>query len=309
MQTLRYSSADVAARYPMAISDAVVWSSSTGGWSTTIPLPDLANDHIVVPSIAVSGTPAVDCVIALATEDSHWTLCPTAQIDCSPRSNGAGATTHIDYFHCRTELRAPTVILTVATPQPPQRYLLTVASREFRRSPEPGRASTRRLVVPAISQLTAPSMLRHRICSPTCITMVLNYHGIDASLAAVSSACFHAPSKLYGVWPLAIRAAADAGVIAAVECFTDLDAVAPILERGLPIVASIRFAAGELPGSPLASTDGHLVVVTGIDRDTVYVNDPAPRDASTVPRQYPRAAFAAAWLAQRGVAYVVAPLR
>lgn len=292
----------------MATSGETVWSSSTGGWSTTIPLPALPNDSIVVPSIALPGTPAVDCVITLATNDSQWTLCPTAQIDCRPKSNGASATTHIDYFHCRTELQASTLTLTVATPRPPQRYLLTVASRAFLRSPEPGRASTRRLVVPAISQLTAPSMLRHRICSPTCITMLLNYHGIDASLAAVSSACFHAPSKLYGVWPLAIRAAADAGVIAAVECFTDLNAAAPILERGLPIVASIRFPAGALPGSPLASTDGHLVVVTGLDRDTVYVNDPAARDASTVPREYPRAAFATAWIAQRGIAYIVAPL-
>jgi len=293
----------------MTIAGAAVWSRSADGWSTTIPLPDLPNDHIVVPSIALPGTPAVDWTAALATKDSQWTLCPTAQVEGGPQSNGAGATTHIDYFHCRTALQAPTLIVTVATARPPQRYLLTVGGREFHRSPEPGRALTRRLVVPAISQLTAPSMLRHRICSPTCITMVLNCHGIDTSLAAVSSACFHAPSKLYGVWPLAIRAAADSGVIAAVECFTDLDAVAPILERGLPIIVSIRFAAGALPGSPLASTDGHLVVVTGIDRDTVYVNDPAARDASTVPRQYPRAAFAAAWLAQRGVAYVVAPLR
>src|SRR5262249_8033521 len=139
-------------------------------------------------------------------------------------------------------------------------------------------------------------------------TMVLAYHDIDASLAHVVQSCLHVPTGMFGVWPLAVRTLADAGLVASVECFDDLDAVAPLLDRGLPVVASIRFAAGPFPGSPLGGTEGLLVVAPGLAADWVYVNDPAARDASEVPRRYPRAAFAAAWFTERGAAYVSAPL-
>ena len=308
MQTLRFAPAAVAACYPLAITGETPWTRDAAGWSTTIELPDLPNDCIVVPSFTQPGTARVDFVAALRAQDAAWTLEPTMHTDhdraaCDPR-----ATTHIGYFHCRTDLRAPRLTITVAGPLPPYRYLVTVGSRAFRRTTEPGTATTQRLVVPAISQLTAPTGIRHRICSPASLAMVLAYHRADVSLAAVTRDCFHAPSHLFGVWPLAVRTATDAGLLAAVECFTELDAAAPIFDRGLPIVASIRFAAGALPGSPMQSTDGHLVVVTGMDHDWVYVNDPAARDASEVPRQYPRAAFAAAWLSERGVAYVLSRL-
>ena len=61
--------------------------------------------------------------------------------------------------------------------------------------------------------------------------MVLAYHGIDASLATRDARLFCTSRRsLYGVWPLAIRTATDAGLIGAVECFTGLDAAAPILD-------------------------------------------------------------------------------
>ena len=308
MPTLRFAPAAIAAHYPLAIAGETPWTPGDAGWSTTVALPDLPNDCIVVPSFAQPGTAGADFTATLRAQGAAWTVFPTTRSSCARAPGDPRATTHIDYFHCRTALAAPQLTITVAGPLPPQRYLVAAGGREFHRATEPGTATTQRLVVPAISQLTAPTGIRHRICSPTSLAMVLAYHGADISLAAVTRDCFHAPSHLFGVWPLAVRTANDAGLLAAVECFTELDAAAPLLDRGLPIVASIRFAAGALPDSPMPSTDGHLVVVTGLDRDWVYVNDPAARDASEVPRQYPRAAFAAAWLSDRGVGYILSPL-
>jgi peptidase C39-like protein len=308
VQTLRFASANVATRHPLVISGAAAWRRSEGAWSCTIDLRDLPNDHIVVPSFARLGQPHSDFAAELVAADAAWRIAPTQRTALEANGTDPRATTHIDYFHCRADVAAVSLMLSTAAAQEPADYLISVSTREFRIAAAAGSAVTRRLVVPPISQMTAPRALRYRICSPTCIAMVLAYHGIDAPLAAVVRECLHEPSGLFGVWPLAIRTATDAGLIGNVECFSDLDAAAPVLDRGLPIVASIRFAAGALPGAALSGTDGHLVVVTGMDADWVYINDPAARDASGVPRQCPRDAFAAAWLTERGAAYILRPL-
>lgn len=308
MQTLRYASANVAARHPFEMTGRAAWRRSEGAWSCTIALGDLPNDQIVVPSLALAGLPGCDFAVELVAPDAAWRIAPTQRTALETAGTDPRATTHIDYFRCRADLEAASLTLSVAAAQEPTDYLMAVSVREFRFAAVPGSAVTRRLVVPPISQMTAPRALRYRICSPTCVAMVLAYHGVDASLAAVVRECLHEPSGLFGVWPLAIRTATDAGLIGAVECFSSLDAAAPVLERGLPIVASIRFAAGALPGAALSATDGHLVVVTGMDANWVYINDPAARDASGVPRQCPREAFAAAWLTERGAAYILRPL-
>jgi len=308
VQTLRFASANVAARHPLELSGAATWRRSEGAWSCTIALGDLPNDHIVVPSFASKGAPHSDFAAELVAADTAWRIAPTQRSALETTGSDPRATTHIDYFHCRADLAAASLTLAVAAACEPADYLVSVSVRQFRITAAPGASITRRLVVPPISQLTAPRALRYRICSPTCIAMVLAFHGIDAPLAAVVRECLHEPSGLFGVWPLAIRTATDAGLIGSVECFSTLDAAAPVLARGLPIVASIRFAAGALPGAALSATDGHLVVVTGMDADWVYINDPAARDASGVPRQCPRDAFAAAWLTERGAAYILRPL-
>ena len=309
MQTLRFASHAVAARYPLPTIGPLAWTQREGGWSASVALPHLPNDFILVPSCAIAGRPNGDFTVELTAASARWSLAPTSATPrpASGEPVDARATTHIDYFHCRADLANTTVHVTVARPDAPHDYLVTFALRPFRSAPNVGVRSTARCIVPAISQLTAPRALRHRICSPTCAAMLLAYHGLDTSLLRVVQSCLHAPTGMFGVWPLAVRTLTDGGLIAAVECFDDLDVVAPLLDRGLPVVASIRFASGDLPGSPLGGTDGHLVVVTGLDGEWVYVNDPAARDASVVPRRYPRAAFAAAWFTERGAAYVAAP--
>jgi len=306
MHTLRFASPSLAAHYPLPSAGAVDWTPTTAGWRGEVTLPELPADHIVVPSLALYDEPATR-EFSLESDASTWRLCPYAAYPGNGSADTA-VTTHIDYFHVRGTLPRAQLHVTVAAAQPPRNYLLVISVRRFAELARPGCATTQRLIVPALSQLTAPRTIRRRICSPACVAMTLAFHDRAETLAAVSAACFHAPSQLYGVWPLAVDCLAAHGLAAATECFTDLDAAAAVVDAGLPIVASIRFAAGALPGAPLSGTDGHLVVVTGFERDWVHVNDPAARHAGEVPRSYPREAFAAAWLNQRGIGYVASPL-
>ena len=93
----------------------------------------------------------------------------------------------------------------------------------------------------------------------------------------------------------------------AVELFSDWSPALQCLEAGLPLVASIRYGDGELPNAPMRATGGHLVVVTGVDGDSVRVNDPAAPYHGVVSRQYPLDAFSRAWFRHRGAVYILCP--
>ena len=86
------------------------------------------------------------------------------------------------------------------------------------------------------------------------------------------------------------------------------------IAAGIPLVASVRFGAGELSGAPISSTNGHLLVVVGFTRDgDVVVNDPAASGNSGVRRTYDRGQFEDVWLRRNasgsggsgGLVYVV----
>src|SRR5690606_29697808 len=104
----------------------------------------------------------------------------------------------------------------------------------------------------------------------------------------------------------ALAAAARHGSLGAVEAFDDWEAPLAVLAAGVPLVASIRFFPGELPGSPLTETGGHLVVVHGAGPAAVRVCDPAAAEHE-VAREYPADAFSRAWLRHRGAAYILPP--
>ena len=112
---------------------------------------------------------------------------------------------------------------------------------------------------------------------------------------------------MYGMWPLAIRAASRFGVIGAVELLSDWSMVLTCLAQQRPVVASIRYAQGALQGAPQAASHGHLVVVYGIDDSQVLVNDPAAPDRGSVSRRYNINEFSEAWFRHRGAAYILAP--
>ena len=159
--------------------------------------------------------------------------------------------------------------------------------------------------VPALSQVAEDPAIAMRICSPTSVAMVLRYWGRPATASAVAADVFHAGTDRYGIWPAAIRAAAARGVAGYLLRFPDWTAAAWCLSRGLPIIASINYAAGELRGAPVQATTGHLIVLTGYEDGVVLANDPGAPTAESVPRRYRRDELTRAWLARRGIGYVL----
>jgi len=159
--------------------------------------------------------------------------------------------------------------------------------------------------VPSVTQLAEDPAIALRICSPVSVAMVLQYWGRPAAAAAVAADVFHAETDRYGIWPAAVRAAAARGVAGYLMRFPDWMSAAWCLARGIPIIASIRYTAGELRGAPIDATTGHLVVLTGYENGIVLVNDPAAPTAHAVPRRYRRDDFTRAWLERRGIGYVL----
>jgi len=76
------------------------------------------------------------------------------------------------------------------------------------------------------------------------------------------------------------------------------------VRAGIPVAISVAWSAGELPGAPLDRSDGHLLVLRGLDGRDAIVNDPA---RTPVGARYPRAALDRVFRAHGGAAYVVAP--
>jgi uncharacterized protein YvpB len=303
MRQLTFASATVAERWPVTVGRSIAWQHTAIGFAAEVELPVLAAGDLVIPSASVLGG-MYGMAFELDAGDGIWRLAPTAvTAPCAPTSD-ARVHTHIDYFSVHGRIEGARLRWIVEQPAVPEHFLVSVSVRPECVLPGTGRKETRRLTVPVASQLTAPRALRRRICSPTCLAMVLAHFARAAPLSAMVTECLHAPTGIYGVWPLAIRAAAHRDVIGCVAAIDDLDAIAPFLDAGSPVVASIRFDRDELPDAPLPRTDGHLVVVTGMDARHVHVNDPASPRLESVPRSYDRERFAAAWLRTRGAAYL-----
>jgi len=162
-----------------------------------------------------------------------------------------------------------------------------------------------RLAVPALSQMEADEALRMRICSPASVAMVLAYWSARVEVASLAREIFHPGLDRYGVWPAAIRAAGRHGVAGYLLRFPDWRTAAWCLAKGLPVIASVRYGAGELEGAAIPETTGHLLVLTGYEGDAVLVNDPAAATGATVARRYRLDQICRVWLERAGVGYVL----
>ena len=224
---------------------------------------------------------------------------------------GDGATgldARIDYFETSLPVPNARLRLLVDAVEPPGDYLVAAGVRPVHMPTAAAPpADTPVLDIPATSQAAAAQEeIRPRICSPTCVSMAMNYLGVEHTFDELVTAAHHRATDLYGVWPQNIWAASRWGVLGAIETTTDWGVVERAVAGGHPVAASIAFEQGELRGSAIASSVGHLVIVRGIQNNRVVVNDPAATEAADVPRHYDADEFREAWLAARGVCYVFA---
>jgi hypothetical protein len=157
-------------------------------------------------------------------------------------------------------------------------------------------------------------------CSPTTAIMLLRYQKVGPSPSDYAFAkkyddpwVDHAAVNTYdreyegtGNWSFTAAYAgryADA-YVTRVHSLRDAES---FIRSGIPVGAAIAYGSGELSGSPLKSTRGHLVAVVGFtSAGDVVVNDPAAASNASVRRTYKRSQFERAWLrGSGGVAYVV----
>jgi len=309
----RHADADTARRFPLPVDGPARWQTAAGGVQLSFGLDEPGPGTLLVPSLALAAPGsgmAAPHRWTLSCAAGRWTLpwVPgTAPADPTPAAASSGAvSTHIDCFRIHRRLEAARLVLDVDAPDPPQRYLVAASSRPFTVA-EPPLPRTRAALPrppPARSQMSAPAAIAPRICSPTCVSMVLDLWRARHDWLTLCDECFDPATGMYGVWPLALAAAARRGVLGTVEVFADWREPLEVLRRGVPLVTSLRFGAGELADAPLAETGGHLVVLHGAGPDGVDVCDPAAADG-TVARRYPADAFSRAWLRHRGAAYIL----
>jgi len=208
----------------------------------------------------------------------------------------------IEAVRLRARVRAPSPAAVVGTP-----WLLALSAADGAPPAPASTARAARLSVAALSQMECDAAIAHRICSPTCVAMVLDFWRRPATPAALAAEMFHAGTDLYGVWPAAVLAAGRRGIAGYLLRFPDWAAAAWCLEHGLPVIASVRYAAGELTNAAVPATSGHLIVLTGLDADDALVNDPAAPTAATVARRYKISELTRVWLERTAVAYVLFP--
>ena len=186
------------------------------------------------------------------------------------------------------------------------------ASFCFSREPGLGRPGARprgelELEVPYRSQRWEAEELAPRVCSPTSIAMVMQYHGRQIATAEVAARAYDANHDLYGNWSRAVQCAFSYGFPGYVTRFSDWKSVEAHLASGRPLVVSIRVEEGELTGAPFRSSAGHLLVLRGIAADgRILVNDPAFPQGDQGRTAYRADELEQVWFERRrGTAYVI----
>lgn len=192
------------------------------------------------------------------------------------------------------EVRAPGVefkALTFATP--------------VRNSPSmPYMGEARIIDVPARSQYVVEG--ERGWCSPTSLSMLNAYHGLDYDVASTARAVFDRAYNGTGNWSFNVAYSGSLGLRAAVVYLRNLEHAQRLIEAGIPIAISYSWSGDELPGAPIEHSDGHLAVLCGFTANgDCAINDPA---APNVRVAYRRAALERIWLRNNGIAYAVAPV-
>jgi len=288
--------------YPLAVAGTAPWRLGTA--HAIIELPDVPADHIIAAGFASTSTPQRFAFQLRCSAGRFQTAAFGHRPNALMWSRGHGVGVPVDYFDTTDDLTRVRLSLKCRA-RAPATYLLTVSVRPRVIEP-PTRVpeDTTVLGAPCLSQTTLDPAISRQACSPTATAMALGIAN-DAEFRAFVQSAVHRPTGLCGVWPQNLWAAARRGRLGGVELISSWADIRQALSAQVPVVASVRFQAGELPNSPMPATGGHRVLLRGIEGGTVRVNDPAAPPGE-VDRRYDARAFAAAWMRERGAAYVFA---
>ncbi|MCX7642117.1 MAG: C39 family peptidase [Elusimicrobiales bacterium] len=161
--------------------------------------------------------------------------------------------------------------------------------------------------VPKISQMTQQVEYNQDICSPTSLSMVLKYYGVKVDTVSVAGYVYDNSASIYGNWIFNTSYASFLGFYAFIARINSYDFLYKILKIGVPVIASISFGPGELKNSPIKKTNGHLVVIKGINKKGgIIVNDPAGINDESVELVYDPYEFFKAWIVNKyGTSYII----
>jgi hypothetical protein len=169
------------------------------------------------------------------------------------------------------------------------------------------------LNVPQCSQMVYPDG-GEVWCSPTSTSMVLGYWGwmpgpCEPRVRATKDGVFDWIYDGHGNWPFNTAFAAAQGMEGYVARFTSLAQAEPWIASGVPVVMSVAWKQGDITGSTIPSTNGHLLVLVGFDRSgNPIINDPAAASNDTVQVTYLRSEFEPLWLSSSGgTVYLIYP--
>lgn len=161
--------------------------------------------------------------------------------------------------------------------------------------------------VPQISQFQHGEDEGPYVCSPACVTMLLNFYGHKVTLDDIAPQVYDPCADIFGNWVINAACAGSYGTNAVLKRFETLQQLYDNLAYAIPVIASISYKKGELKGARIEETKGHLVLIKGIDENgNIVVNDPAAKTDEQVHTVYDRKEFAQAWLGnKRGIAYLI----
>jgi hypothetical protein len=166
------------------------------------------------------------------------------------------------------------------------------------------------LNVPYRSQLEEEKSIAGHICSPTSVSMVMEYWGISRTTAHVAQDIYDSGHKMYGIWWRAVEEASQFGLEGWVQYFRNWEDVRAWIAKDQPVIACISFESGALCGSMNDASEGHVIVIVGFDENGDPIcNDPAGTSSDDGIVVYDQEELARAWFDKGGVGYIIAPRR
>lgn len=153
-------------------------------------------------------------------------------------------------------------------------------------------------------------------CSPTSTSMIMAYWAKRLNRPQLDQKVPDAARDTYdftydgtGNWPFNTAYAATYGLTTFVTRLYTMSQVEQWIKAGIPLVIGLAYSDGELPGAPVQSSNGHLMVVRGFTTNgDVIANDPAGVTNQATRIIYKRAAIEKAWQqSSRGIAYIIMP--